>query len=110
MIIPHPAEVGNRFVPPIDAVPHTSNPNFPVWGRPNCFYVLFPLGAATVRKYRRIVPKMRQTERFLATIGIDDWAMKTLAVISLLALLTITGAAFTDRLLTSDRGTVLQGN
>jgi hypothetical protein len=36
--------------------------------------------------------------------------MKTLAVISLLALLTITGAAFTDQLLTSDPQTVQQGN
>ena len=53
-----------------------------------------------------IVPKMRQTEALLATIGIDDWAMKTLAFISILALLTITGAAFTDQFLTSDRQTV----
>jgi hypothetical protein len=53
---------------------------------------------------------MRQTEALLATIGIDDWAMKTLAFISILALLTITGAAFTDQLLTSDRQTVQQGN
>jgi hypothetical protein len=32
--------------------------------------------------------------------------MKTLAVISILALLTISGAAFTDQLLTNDRQTV----
>jgi hypothetical protein len=36
--------------------------------------------------------------------------VKTLAVIWLLALLTITGAAFTDQLLTSDRETVQQGD
>jgi hypothetical protein len=36
--------------------------------------------------------------------------MKTLAVISILALLTITGAAFTDQLLTSDREAVQQAN
>ena len=53
---------------------------------------------------------MRQTEALLATIGIDDWAMKILAFISILALLTITGAAFTDQFLTGDRQTVQQGN
>jgi len=42
--------------------------------------------------------------------GIDDLGMKTLAVISILALLTITGAAFTDQFLTGDRQTVQQGN
>ena len=49
---------------------------------------------------------MRGTETLLATIGIDDLAMKTLAFISILALLTFTGAAFTDQFLTSDRQTV----
>jgi hypothetical protein len=38
------------------------------------------------------------------------WAMKTLAVISILALLTITGAVFTDQLLTSDRQTAQRAN
>jgi hypothetical protein len=33
----------------------------------------------------------------------DAGAMKTLAVISLLALLTISGAAYTDQLFTSDQ-------
>jgi hypothetical protein len=37
-------------------------------------------------------------------------AMKILAVISILALLTITGAAFTDQLLTGNRGNAQQGN
>ena len=36
--------------------------------------------------------------------------MKTLAVISILALLTITGAAYTDQLLISDQHTAQRGN
>jgi Tfp pilus assembly protein PilE len=39
----------------------------------------------------------------LATIENDDDGMKTLAVISILALLTISEAAYTDQVLTSDR-------
>jgi hypothetical protein len=39
---------------------------------------------------------------FLATIQQDHRNLKTLAVISILALLTISGAAYTDWLLTSD--------
>jgi hypothetical protein len=50
-----------------------------------------------------IVQKMRQALTFLATIENDDRGMKALAVISILALLTISGAAYTDRLLTNDR-------
>jgi transcriptional regulatory protein LevR len=46
---------------------------------------------------------MRQALTFLATIGTDPFGMKTLAVISILALLTISGAAYTDQLLTSDQ-------
>ena len=53
---------------------------------------------------------MRRTETLLATIGTDDLGMKTVGVISILALLTITGAAFTDQFLTGDRQTVQQGN
>jgi putative effector of murein hydrolase LrgA (UPF0299 family) len=49
------------------------------------------------------VPKMSQALTFLATIEIDDHGMKTLAVISILALLTISGAAYTDQLLTGDQ-------
>jgi hypothetical protein len=45
-----------------------------------------------------IVPKMDQSEPTIV-------AMKILAVISILALLTITGAAYTDQLLTSDQET-----
>jgi hypothetical protein len=44
---------------------------------------------------------MRQALTFLATIEPHDDAVKTLAVISILALLTISGAAYTDQLLTS---------
>jgi hypothetical protein len=47
---------------------------------------------------------------FLATIEHDHLIMKTLAVISILALLTITGAAYTDQLLTSDQQTAQRGN
>lgn len=57
-----------------------------------------------------IVPKLRQAQTFLATIGIDVAAMKILAVISILALLTISGAAYTDQLLTSDQETAQRAN
>jgi hypothetical protein len=56
------------------------------------------------------VPKMDQAQTFLATIGIDGLAMRTLAVISILALLTMTGAVYTDQLLTSDHGTAQRAN
>src|SRR6516164_3027419 len=65
-------------------------------GRPRCFYAN--------------VPKMHRAQIFLATIGTDDWAMKPLVVISILALITITGAVFTDQLLTSDRETAQRAN
>jgi hypothetical protein len=60
--------------------------------------------------FRWIVPKMDQALTFLATIEHDGLTMKTLAVISILALLTITGAAFTDQLLTSDQQTAQRGD
>ncbi|QWG14797.1 hypothetical protein KMZ29_09135 [Bradyrhizobium sediminis] len=53
--------------------------------------------------FLRLVPKMRQALTFSATIENDDGAMKTLAVISILALLTVSGAAYTDQLLTGDQ-------
>jgi len=56
------------------------------------------------------VQKMQQALTFLATIENDDRAMKTLAVISILALLTISGAAYTDQLLTSDQQTAQRAN
>jgi len=49
------------------------------------------------------VQKRRQALTFLATIENDHRDMKTLAVISILALLTISGAAYTDQILTSDQ-------
>jgi hypothetical protein len=48
-----------------------------------------------------LASKMRQALTLLATIEIDDRGMKTLAVISILALLAISGAVYTDQLLTS---------
>jgi hypothetical protein len=56
------------------------------------------------------VPEMRQALTFLATIENDDVGMKTLAVISFLALLTISGAAYTDQLLTSGHQTTQRVN
>jgi hypothetical protein len=47
-----------------------------------------------------IVLKMRRPLTFSATFKNDDQPMKTLAVISILALLTISGAAWTDQVLT----------
>jgi len=48
---------------------------------------------------------MRQAQTFLAIIQIELGGMKTLAVISVLALLTISGAAYTDQLFTGDQQT-----
>jgi hypothetical protein len=50
-----------------------------------------------------IVPKMRQAQTFLATIGTDQGRMQFLAMISVLALLTISGASISDRFLTADQ-------
>ena len=47
---------------------------------------------------------------FSATIENDRPAMKALAVISILALLTATGAAYSDQLLTSDQETAQRAN
>jgi len=55
--------------------------------------------------FLRLGQKRRQAQTFLATIADDLLSMKTLAVISILALLTISGAAVTDQVLTSDRQT-----
>jgi hypothetical protein len=57
-----------------------------------------------------IVPKMHKSLTHLATIRIDFQTMKTLAVISILALLTIGGAAYTDQLFTSDQGIAQRAN
>ena len=53
---------------------------------------------------------MRGSLTFLATIQNDLEAMKTLAVISILALLTITGAVYTDHVFTSDQITAQGAN
>ena len=47
--------------------------------------------------FPRLVQKIRQALTFLATIGHDHHSVKTLAVISILAPLTISGAAYTDQ-------------
>ena len=59
--------------------------------------------ATVAMMFPSFVLKMRQALTFLATIQNDDPGMRTLAVISILALLTISGAAYTDQILTSDR-------
>jgi hypothetical protein len=55
--------------------------------------------------FRRIDRKRRQALTFLATFENNHCGMKTLAVISILALLTVSGAAYTDQILTSDQQT-----
>jgi hypothetical protein len=52
-----------------------------------------------------IVLKMHQALTFLATIQNDDLSMHTLAVISILALIAIGGAAYSDQVLTSQQVT-----
>jgi len=64
----------------------------------------------TVTIFPGIVPKMHKWLTHLATIRIDLETMKMLAVISVLALLTISGAAYTDQLFTSGHGTVQRVN
>lgn len=49
------------------------------------------------------VPKLRQAQTYMATIGTDAGGMQFLAMISILALLTMGGAAISDRLLTADQ-------
>jgi len=53
---------------------------------------------------------MRRALTFLATIEIEARVMKTLAIISILALLTISGAAYTDQLFTGDQQTTQGAN
>lgn len=60
---------------------------------------------ARPRLFRWIGQKRRQALTFLATIESNHLGMKTLAVIAILALLTISGAAYTDQILTSDQQT-----
>jgi hypothetical protein len=62
------------------------------------------------RSPRVFVLKMCRTLTFLATIETDAGMMKTLAVILFLALLTISGAAYTDQLFTGDQRTTQAAN
>lgn len=57
-----------------------------------------------------IVLKMHQTLTFSATIQGHGLAMKTLAIISILALLTISGAAYTDQLFLSGQQSAQRTN
>jgi len=57
-----------------------------------------------------MVPKMDKRQTFSATIQNDRESMKVLAVISVLALLTFGGAAYTDRLFASDQETAQRAN
>jgi hypothetical protein len=50
-----------------------------------------------------IVAKSDQALTFFATIATDLRAMKFLAMISILALLTMSGAAISDQFLTADQ-------
>ncbi|MBU6458097.1 MAG: hypothetical protein KGQ48_11245 [Bradyrhizobium sp.] len=54
-----------------------------------------------------IVLKMRQPLTFSATIKNEHQRMQTLAVISLLALIAIGGAAYSDQVLTSQQQQVM---
>ena len=70
--------------------------------------VCFPIGreckqAGKITIFPGIVLKLRQAQTFLDTIENEIVAMKILAMISVLALLTISGAAYTDQLLTSEQ-------
>jgi hypothetical protein len=57
--------------------------------------------ATVAMMFPSFVLKMRQALTFLATIGNEFGTMKTLGIISILALLTITGAVYTDQVLVS---------
>jgi hypothetical protein len=75
-----------------------------------CSLTIATSKAGAAMMFLWIVPKMHRPLTFSATIENDDLAMKTLAVISILALLTVTGAASTDELLTSDQGSAQRAN
>ena len=67
-------------------------------------------GWLTATKSPYVSPEMHQALTFLATFQIDAGGMKTLAVISILALLAISGGAYTDRLFTGDQQTTQRAN
>jgi hypothetical protein len=60
--------------------------------------------------YLWFVLKKRQALTFSATIENDGHPMRTLAVISILALLTMSGAAISDLLLTGGQPTTQRSN
>lgn len=60
--------------------------------------------------FHRLVPKMHQAPTFLAIIQNDRAGVKPMAVILILALLTVSGAVYTDQLLTSDQQTTQRAN
>jgi hypothetical protein len=60
--------------------------------------------------FHRLVPKMHQAPTFLAIIQNDRTGMKPMAVILILALLTVSGAVYTDQVLTSDQQTTQRAN
>jgi len=49
------------------------------------------------------VLKMRQALTFLATIGNEFGTMKALGIVSILALLTIAGAVYTDQVFVGEQ-------
>jgi hypothetical protein len=78
-------------------------------------FPLYPAGwgrreLTAANKFHWIVLKMRQAQTFLATIENNHCPMKTLAMISVLALLTISGAAYTDQLFTSGQQVAQRAN
>ena len=59
------------------------------------------------RSYRAIVPKRDRTLTFSATIQDDVNHMYTITVITILALLTISGAVISDQILTGQGNQVV---
>ena len=57
-----------------------------------------------------MVAKSRRALTFLATIRAEDRVMKTLAVIFVLALITISGAVISDQILTASQVVAHQSN
>jgi len=64
------------------------------------------LPPARPRSFPCFVPKRDKTLTFSATIGRDVNEMQTITVITILALLTISGAVISDRVLTSQEQSV----
>jgi hypothetical protein len=69
-----------------------------------------PVAPLTVMIFPGMVPKSRRAQTFLATIRADHIAMKTLAMIFVLALITISGAVISDQILTSGQAVAQHTN